>query len=266
MQAGFICPDGKRVSHRQCLEGCRQRCLTLPTLASLAQVREWNGIPSTTQCLNGTRMEYLKITSDYYVKPKERAFALLGTRHHFRLEAITRKLNVLSEEKLQGEVSGVIDLLEPDHAPDCYILADYKTSGSYKVARALRGDMSDWELQLNNYRIMVEDLGFPVSRMLVQCTVRDGGTFMARKNGLTENIYLIPVKRLDDAQVKDYFYRKSQMLIKAVENGEMPPPCNGEESWGGRRCLGYCDVVDLCPGFPGAQASATSLPRRKRRR
>ncbi len=266
MQAGFVCPDGNRVSHQQCLESCRERCLTLPTLASLASVREWTGVPSTTQCLNGTRMEYLKIVNDYYVNPKDRAFALLGTRHHFHLEAITRKLNVLSEEKLKGEVTGIIDLLEPAHEPDSYILADYKTSGSYKVARALKGDMSDWELQLNNYRVMVEALGFPVSRMLIQCTVRDGGTFMARKNGLTENIYLIAVKRLDDAAVKDYFYRKSHMLIKAVESGEMPPPCSGEESWGGRRCLGYCEVAAFCPGFSGISRAASSRTGRKGRR
>ena len=263
MQAGFICPDGKRVTHQECLEGCRARCLTLPTLVSLANTRDWNGIPSTTQCLNGTRMEYLKIINDYYVKPKDRAFALLGTRHHFRLEAITKKLNVLSEEKLQGEVSGIADLLEPDIDPDTYILADYKTSGSYKVARALKGDMADWELQLNNYRVMAEALGFPVSRMLIQCTVRDGGTFMAKKNGCNENIYLIPVTRMNNSEVKDYFYRKSQSLIKAVESGEMPPPCDGEERWGGKRCLGYCDVADFCPDF--AIAARPETRKRARR-
>jgi len=81
-------------------------------------------LPSTTELLNGTRLSFLKLTKPYTVDPMERAFALLGTRHHQRLEAVARKLNVLSEEKLKGEISGILDLLEPDegapyYCPEC---------------------------------------------------------------------------------------------------------------------------------------------------
>ena len=85
----------------------------------------------------------------------------------------------------------------------------------------------------------------------------------AKKNGLSENIYLIPVTRLSDTEVKDYFYRKSQLLIKALESSEMPPPCSSEESWGGKRCQGYCDVAEFCPDASNAMLSspARRVPR-----
>jgi hypothetical protein len=138
----FICPDNTRIEIAECLKKCPRpegRCLSLPTLIAVGYTRPWTGKPSTTQLINGTRLSYLQITKDYAIDPFGSAFALLGTRHHRRLEAISRKLNVLSEEKLEGEVSGILDLLTVDELVDyeAYELWDYKTSGSYKIAKAL---------------------------------------------------------------------------------------------------------------------------------
>jgi len=209
---------------------------------------------------------------------------LLGTRHHGRLDAIAQKLNVLSEEKLGGEVSGIFDLLEPDEEAEAYILTDYKTTGSFRVAQWLglqghkvpdstgsvyktsgtwgkagslkmvtqwtadssRADLWSEELQLNNYRLMVEALGFPVSRMRLQVTVRDGGTAIAENRGVAENIYLIPVKRLEDGFVHLYFDVKRRQLLAALDTHILPFPCNAKESWDGRRCKGYCDPWQSC--------------------
>jgi len=69
-----LCPDGITIEVEQCLKQCRRaggRCLTLPTLHTVLRDRPWTGIPSTTQLLNGTRMEYLKIVSEYAVDPME---------------------------------------------------------------------------------------------------------------------------------------------------------------------------------------------------
>ena len=27
----------------------------------------------------------------------------------------------------------------------------------------------------------------------------------------------------------------------------MPPVCSEEETWNGKRCISYCDVVEFCP-------------------
>lgn len=285
-----LCRDGDHREIVECLNRCPRpdgRCLTLPTLHSVFWDREWTGTPSTTQLINGTRMEYLKLTCDYGIDPMDRAFALLGTRHHGRLDAIAKKLNVLSEEKLVGEVTGILDLLEPDEVgeiAEAYILTDYKTWGSYRVAKALglveskvpdpsgevykssgkwgkAGDpkmVSVWtptiteidlwieELQLNNYRLMVEGLGFPVSEMALQVTVRDGHTYIAENRGVTENIYRIDVRRLEDSFVATFFNRKRTALLSALSDKKLPPPCNAKESWDGRRCKGFCDVRTFC--------------------
>ena len=285
----FICPGGNRVSITQCRQKCSRpegRCLSLPTLIAIADRRPWTGKPSTTQLLNGTRLTYLEITTNYAVDPFDRAFALLGTVHHRRLEVVAQKLNALAEEKLDAEVTGILDLLVPDESAEkeAYELWDYKTSGSFKVAKALgmvgkkvpdpsgaryeksgswgkagdpkmitvwerepaAADMWDWELQLNKYRVEIEIIGFPISRMFIQATVRDGGTMVANNRGITDNIIVIPVKRLDDSYVKEYYRAKREALLTALEKKELPPPCDSRESWGGKRCRSYCDVWEFC--------------------
>jgi hypothetical protein len=285
----FDCPDGIRRPVEECLKKCPRpegRCLSLPTLISISHQREWNGKPSTTQLINGTRLAYLQIKKDYAVKPFDRAFALLGTRHHTRLDKVAQKLNALSEEKLEGDDTGILDLLVPDEAVDyeAYELWDYKTAGSFKVAKALglvgkkvpepngevykssgkwgkagtpkmvtvwerdpaTVDMWEWEYQDNNYRLKIEACGFPISKMFNQITVRDGGTITATNRGITENIYKIPIRRLPDEQVREYFRVKREALLGFLSNGKFPPPCNNAESWNGRRCKGFCDVAEFC--------------------
>jgi len=291
----FICPDKEEREINQCLNKCPRpegRCLSLPTLIAIAKQRIWTGTPSTTQLLNGTRLSYLQITQNYSVNPFDQAFSLLGSKHHHKFEVIAKKFNMIAEEKLEGEVTGIFDLLVPDETTvptEAYELWDYKTSGSFKVAKALglvskkapdpsgavyqksgnwgkagspkminiftqdptAIDMWDWELQLNHYRIKIEALGFPISKMLIQVTVRDGGTIVAENRGINENIVVIPVKRLDDTAVLGYFHAKREALLSALESKQLPPPCNAEEAWTSptgqrRRCESFCDVWQFC--------------------
>jgi hypothetical protein len=191
---------------------------------------------------------------------------LLGTRHHTILEDVAKSIGLISEEKLKGEVSGIIDLLEPTNQDGFLNLYDYKTSGSYAVAKALgiikiwgkgdnpdtfkicpeKADMWDWELQTNNYRVMLEDTGLKISNIYIQCTVRDGGTKSAYANGVMEKLYKIPVKRLVDDYVKEYFKNKSTALLTALETKTIPPPCNNKENWNFRKCKEYCNVAEFC--------------------
>lgn len=250
----FICPDNATRSIAQCLEHCPRpegRCLSLPTLHELSYGREWTGKPSTTQLLNPTRMEFLKITKDYSITPQERAFALLGTQHHRRLEIIAKKITELeAEKKLSDDVNtGILDLLEPDNGK--WILTDYKTWGSYAVAKILDKDSYERlhnSLQLNDYRLKVEPLGFTISKMRWQITVRDGGTFTARKNGIEDKMPMIEADWLDDDFVTTYFYDKNKLLLTALDRNVLPGLCPFEERWNGRRCKGsLCEVHGFCP-------------------
>jgi len=255
----FNCPDGVQRPIKECLEKCPRkegRCLSLPSLYDIGKVREWTGKPSMTQLLNPTRIAYLQITKPYAVTPQEMAFALLGTRHHYKLEQVARKIEGLEVEKfLDGDETGILDLLQPDELNSGFFeLIDYKTWGSYSVAKILRPDASNGyelhqvELQLNNYRVKVEKLGFPVKRLAVQCTVRDGGTFTARNNKIDFKLAMLPVTILEDKVVTDYFKTKREALLNALDNGVLPEMCPYEERWANRRCIGeLCPVHYWCP-------------------
>jgi len=202
-------------------------------------------------------MEYLKIKYDYSIQPQHMAFALLGTRHHSRLEAVAKQLETVQSEIRLGDefTTGIADLLEPDPDNDgSWILTDYKTWGSVAVAKFLgigtiNGDRSrfDLEMQLNNYRLMAQSRGFPISKLQVQITVRDGGVVAAYKNKVDFKIGLFPVKIVDDEDVLYYFLDKSSALVDAINSGVLPPLCPYEERWNGNRCKGYCDVFRFCP-------------------
>jgi len=132
----FQCPDKETIPVSDCLRKCRmrKRCMTLPTLVLISQEREWNGVASTTQLLNGTMLEYLKLTKLYTVDPDSRAFMLEGNKHHKALETIAKELGMASEIPLSVD-RDIFDLIEVEE--NQIILTDYKLWGSYRVAKAL---------------------------------------------------------------------------------------------------------------------------------
>lgn len=279
-QKRFICTDGKRIEIKDCLEcGCRiadqlpaGRCLTIRTLRMAADQRTWTGKPSTTQLLKGTREAYLELITDYAINPQDAIFRIIGSKGHGVLDEYTGA-NELGEERLEDSIStGQFDLY------DNGVLVDTKTSGSYKVMKALgyftvdmptgeiyktgakkgevktrkevvkggHRDILDWAIQLNDYRMKLEAHGFPVHTMAIEALVRDGGTYMAEGRGIDFNGRLIPVRRISNHWVKAYMGHKAKALQTALETGVMPKVCRHRETWGGRKCDGYCNVKDAC--------------------
>ena len=274
----FNCQAGK-ITVSDCLNKCPNRdgrCLSLPTLYEISKQRPDTGVYSTTQLIAPTRIAYLRLKNDYAIDPYDQAFQLLGTRHHHKLDVMAKKIDMISEKYMNdGETTGILDLLEPDiKRADCYILWDYKTWGSHPVAKALgivrengkfitkpeAADLKDTALQLNNYRLKVESLGFPISQMFVQATVRDGGTSIASSRGITSNLYKIAIPRIDNDEVIEYFNIKNAALKNAVDNDEIPPICSYEERWGGRRCTRYCEVKEFCPEVSKPKTSYSASP------
>ena len=143
----FMCPDSETIEIAKCLEvgGCRmpERCATLPYLRLIGFDREWKGV-SPSSAGNGPRSLYLKATRDYTIDPQDRVWAAFGTSTHEKLSIHSFTNNVLSEERLSDEkMQGIADCLEVDETQDNrHILTDYKTWGSFKVAKAI-GIMSE---------------------------------------------------------------------------------------------------------------------------
>ena len=138
----FICPDQEQIEISKCLKngGCRMisRCSTVPYLRLVSYDRKFKGV-SPSNAGSGPREIYLKAITDYAINPNGRAFAAHGTAVHDKLSIHSYVGNVLSEEKLSDEdMAGIPDCLEIDeNYNDCYVLSDYKTWGSYKVAKSL---------------------------------------------------------------------------------------------------------------------------------
>jgi hypothetical protein len=289
----FICPDGETIDIERCLkvQGCRmqQRCCTVPSLRLYGFDREWKGV-SPSSAGNGPRAMYLKATTGYAISPDSRVWAGLGTSTHDKYGAHKYSGNVLSEQPLSDDdMSGIADVLEQDEwKPGYYVLTDYKTWGSYKVAKALgitilkseevvldeflapvilksgknKGkpktkkvseriidpatvDLRSEELQLNRYRIFFEQYGFPVSRLQIQAIPRDGGTYIAKGRGIEKNLYIIPVKKLLNDFVLDFYKTLNDEVLEAFKTGYVRL-CNSWENWEYRRCDGYCEVAEAC--------------------
>lgn len=279
----FRCPDGESIEIEACLKlrGCRMeaRCANLPYLRMIGYDREWRGI-TPSMAGSGPLMIALKKTKPYTISPDERTFSALGVGVHGKLSIHKYTYNVLSEETLSDDdMMGIADVLEQDEDnPGGYVLEDYKTWGSYKVAKALgitmkevevdgvfksgprKGkprtekrrvqdpsavEMLDTELQLNKYAMFFEKAGFPVTGIRVIAIVRDGGTQVAESRGITRNLYVIPVKRLDQDVVIGY-YDGLRRIVFNILGGTDAPLCSAWECWEGRRCKGYCEVASYC--------------------
>ena len=285
----YICPDGQQIKIASCYEKCRMgmRCATLPALLSIGRQRPWTGTPSTTQLIKGTREAFLEITKEYAASPDSFAFAFIGTKAHARLEK-NEAINHLMEERLEEDgISGMFDLYGEEEG--IRTLADSKVSGSYRIARAIglkeveeevpgevfrsgprkgqpktvkkivqgEPDLGEWALQINHYRQLLESKGFPVDRMILQAIVRDGGTYLAKKRGVTRNIYLIDVPPLADAVVTDFFHAKRDALLSALDMDTIPPICSEDERWQDRKCAEYCRVAEFCDHGQAIKSSHT---------
>lgn len=228
--------------------------------------------------MNGTREEYLKITKKYPIDPQDSIFAIFGTGCHAFLEGFLENDKMVAEKRLTdptGTYTGQFDCYDGKR----HILYDVKTYGSFKTAHLMGlvkhkdpiigrdGKQEKWKngrkkvktyytvghksnfdvaVQLNAYRIMVENLGYPVDDMQVEVFTRDAGTFSARDRGITTNMQLVKINRIGDKWVQRFFITKAKRLKEAVRDKKLPPPCTYRETWGGRKCQDYCNVWMYC--------------------
>tara|TARA_R100000278_G_scaffold106463_1_gene83024 strand:+ start:562 stop:1443 length:882 start_codon:yes stop_codon:yes gene_type:complete len=282
---GFKYPDGEILSieelSRENVDVSRMG-VSIPTLIHMSQQRPVDRKPSTTELLNGTCHSFLERTEDFYIYPQDNAFALAGTLHHLKLEDSSKTHDrLMSEVTLETMgITGTIDLYDKETKT----LVDYKFSGSYKIAQCLgmtfrkinhptevykrNGrwgkagspkrvkqfyvdesliDFGDWGWQVNFYRYLLESNGYPVEKMFVQATVRDGGLQIARERGLDRNIYMIEIPFIHNDHLIEKFSSQKDALLKALESDELPEICTKEERWRGNKCESYCSVREICP-------------------
>lgn len=278
----FQCPTGNTVPIEKCLAACpnQQRCMFLPTLRAIAKsVDRKISEPTVTELLCGIRETYLKKTTDYAVDPMQQLYAIHGSAVHTINEGHTEG-NMLSEERLANNVtSGKFDLYGQIIDYSDKTLGDYKITSSYKLMKALgyykvdvltgevyktglkkgqpktrkewRTDgvrhILDWAIQLNYYRILLEQRGFTVDRMEIQAMCRDYSLKVASERNITKPVYIIHINKISDYWVKLYMETKAKRLKDALEKGYLPKLCSSKERWQDRKCRDYCAVAENCP-------------------
>jgi len=280
---GFVYPDGEKILFKDCFNGCLDEVrmgVNIPMLKEMSKQRPANRKPSTTELLKGTLEAYLERTFDYYIDPQKRAFALVGTLQHAKLEGNTEKENAEILMEIEG-ITGIADLYDPKTKT----LTDYKNTGSFKAAKVLgitydviddpdgevykrsgkwghagqpkqvkfyyqdknKAEFGDWAWQLNLYRMMIEKNGQTVEQMHILMIVRDGGLKVARERGIKNNIYLVEIPFIPNEQVFNKFIPKRDALLNALKTGKGLPQCTEEERWKGNKCKYYCEVAKYCP-------------------
>lgn len=289
----FICPTGDEINMYECLLRCPQgtRCMFLPTLRAVASSLERNLTkPSVTELLSGTRELYLKKITEYAVDPQKQLYALHGSAVHTITERHTSG-NMLSEERLKNTTTtGQLDLYGQVLSNTDTTLGDLKITSSYKLMRALgyykkdveTGDVYkmgvkkgqpktrkelftdgvrhvlDWALQLNYYRLLLEEENYTVSSMVIQALCRDTGLRIASERGITKPLYLIPINPISNHWLKRYMDAKAKRLQQAIETGVVPKKCSQRETWHGKKCEGYCAVSAQCKAIEEALQSKSA--------
>ena len=278
----FICPNGQRIRITECLRSCPNncRCMFLPTLRAVADSLDRKiSEPTVTELIAGTRETYLRKTSSYAVEPASILYALQGQAIHSINEQQTHGA-ILSEERLKDEItSGQFDLYGKILDSDDGVLGDLKITSSFKLMRVLgiykvkvdtgevyksglkKGqpkfrtelrydgvrDLLDWSLQLNYYRLLLEQTGFKISRMYIQAICRDASLRIAAERGIDKPVYIIPINKISDIWLSRYFQHKAKLLHEAIKTKTLPPVCSHRERWCDRKCLGYCAARENCP-------------------
>ena len=279
----FICPNNDRVLIAQCMSLCPhcERCMAKPTLEAIADSvkdRKLGRRYSVTELISGTREQYLKKTTDYAVNPQDHLFAMHGNAIHTMGEK-TAEGTVLTEVRLSNDIyTGKIDAYGNVLGNGKKVLLDYKVTSSYKAMIALglykedvptgevyktgvkrgqpktrkvwRNDgvrkLFDWALQVNAYRMLLEQHNFPVDEMYIQIYVRDYSLRIASERNIDRPVYLLKINRISDRWLQRYFEAKKERLDVSLKQGKLPAFCSPRESWHGKKCTDYCDVYDEC--------------------
>ena len=279
----FICPNKERISIGECLNSCPNaiRCMGKPTLEAVAnsvQDRKLGNKYSVTELIAGTREVYLKKTTDYAVDPQDQIFAMHGTAVHSICEKHSSSF-ILTEVRLSNDLyTGQIDAYGDLLGNGKKVLMDYKVTSSFKAAMALGYYKVDeptgeyyktgvkkglektrkvlktdgvkhtleWAIQVNAYRMLLEEHNFPVEEMYIQMYVRDYSLRIAAERNVEKPIYLLKVNKISDIWLKRYFELKRKRLEEAMLSGEIPNFCSKRESWNGRKCENYCNVFEAC--------------------
>lgn len=279
----FICPNKDKMNIEQCLSLCPHhiRCMGKPTLEAIAKSVKDRGLGrkySVTELIGGSRELYLKKMTDYAINPFDQIFAMHGSAVHSICESNSSSA-VLTETRLSNALyTGQIDAYGDLLGNGKMVLLDYKVTSSYKaylamgyykvdeptgdvyksgvkkgmpkMRKVLKADgvrkILPWAIQVNAYRMLLEEHNFRVDEMYIQLYVRDYSLRISAERNINKPIYLLKVNKISDEYLKRYFGMKKAIMDSAMDSGVIPGLCRKSETWNGRKCENYCPVFEAC--------------------
>lgn len=239
---GFRCKQFGKIRFDSCIEKCTDRCMSRRSANIFKEVSQKPLDGKTiTQLLMPTRLMLLMMSNEYFEKPQsfiDRCIGVLGHAH--QAQPLPDSLH---EERLpysDSDITGAFDSYEKE---DVY---DLKIVGAYVIKITLQTQRIKlpWVIQLNFYRILLQQAGFTVNNMYIEPWVKDSPG-MAKRMGITKETRLWKVPHISDHWIKKYVDIKKDRL-KVAQEKEWAPRCTYKERWGGVRCRSYCPISDLC--------------------
>lgn len=157
----------------------------------------------------------------------ERVWSLLGQSVHVILERANKTAVAERRLSIQIEgwsVSGGMDLYD-----DGGTLTDYKTTSVWKL---VKGDVEDWEKQLNLYAVILRSHGHKVDKLQVVAILRDWSKRDAEKSADYPQAQVVNVPiRLWSPEAAEKFMRERVILHKQARiTGELPD-CSDKDRW-----------------------------------
>ena len=184
----------------------------------------------------------------------ERIWRLYGSAAHEFLYRSRDKDAVIAEQRLTMDVAGWTVSGKPDtYDTSTQSLTDFKTSSVWTAIFDPTG-RSEWHAQLNCYRVLLEQNGYPVKALQVILICRDWNKkeSLKRPDYPKIPIVAIDIPLWDIADAQAYMARRVLLHQAARETGKWAD-CTPEERWQNARtgayarCEGYCAVSSFCP-------------------
>lgn len=273
---GFGTGEGDKHDFKYCLQDCKNKCLSLPFLATTIDnvtnnVRSYGDI-SVTSILGCLREVFLSYRDEYYPVPKDLWFTTRGSLLHGILEPIKERvetneyLQCLDKKRfiveqrfyysfnreLEGKqhtitLSGKID----HYDKETNTLIDFKSCNDNGIRFILDGCKPEHEMQANIYRFLLEKTGHKVDNLVISYFSMSGiyetGTKATITTKSKEDVeYFIPaVKILDTTFIQNLIEERAFELYKAYFYNIPPPICEPDMqkwkcSYGGNPYKGYC--------------------------
>ena len=143
-------------------------------------------------------------------------------------------------------ISGQMDL----YNKSTKTLWDYKTTGMYKAAKAVkssdpRKDCREWVIQTNCYRFLS---GLQCDHIKILAIVKDFK--YSNTYGIKQPAIVIELPKIKLSVIEEWLENRVKKIQQVIKTGKYPE-CTKEETWGGIRCKDWCDVSHLCSQYSG---------------